>query len=223
MSEKCSLTAPTKDRKGLTPTKRTIRHWNGLLFVILCYTQICSRTFNTIMLFISTLLIILHWFLHCSISQKYNNFNSLVTDGLTNITHWYDKTIHVDYFIFKFFMALSTTVELIWQYFFSEILSMWKTNKTCHRDMIASLTVPCPSQRCKTRIQFILYIPYYKVYNWSCSQVGHDLIDPIKSSPEQIKITASICKHILCDDGSAARSGIVASMQWTWSIRSCPT
>ena len=35
----------------------------------------------------------------------------------------------------------------------------------------------------------------------------------VKSSPEQIKITASICKHILCDDGSASYSGIDASMQ----------
>ena len=78
-------------------------------------------------------------------------------------------------------------------------------------------------QRCKTRIRFILHILYYKVYNSSCSQVGHDLIDRVKSSPKQIKFTASICKHILCDDGSAACSGIDASMQRTWSIRSCPT
>ena len=35
---------------------------------------------------------------------------------------------------------------------------------------------------------------------------GHDLVDRAKSSPEQIKMTASICKHILCDDGSAACS-----------------
>ena len=47
----------------------------------------------------------------------------------------------------------------------------------------------------------------------SCSQVGHDLIDRVKSSHEQIKITASICKHILCVDGSAGCSGIDASMQ----------
>ena len=51
------------------------------------------------------------------------------------------------------------------------------------------------------RIWFILYILYHKVYNSSCSQVGHDLIDRVKPSPEQIKITASICKHILRDDG----------------------
>ena len=63
------------------------------------------------------------------------------------------------------------------------------------------------NQRCKVRIRFILYILYIKVYNSSCSQVGHDLIDRIKTSPEQIKITASICKYILCDDGSAAFSG----------------
>ena len=62
-------------------------------------------------------------------------------------------------------------------------------------------------------IWFILYILYYKVYNSNCSQVGHDLIDCVKSSPEQIKITASIYKHILCDNGSAACSGIDASMQ----------
>ena len=68
-------------------------------------------------------------------------------------------------------------------------------------------------QRCKTRIWFILYILYYKVYNSSCSQVGHDLIDRIKSSPKQIKITASIYKHILCADGSAACPGIDVWMQ----------
>ena len=60
---------------------------------------------------------------------------------------------------------------------------------------------------------FILYILYYKVYNSGCSQVGHDLKDRVKSSPEQIKITSSICKHILCDDGSASCSGIDSSMQ----------
>ena len=74
-------------------------------------------------------------------------------------------------------------------------------------------------QRCKTRIQFILHVLYYKVYNSSCSRVGHDLIDCVKSSPEQIKITASICKHLLCDDESAACSGIDASMQPTWSYQ----
>ena len=68
-------------------------------------------------------------------------------------------------------------------------------------------------QRCKTRIRFILPILYYKVYNSSCSQVGQDLIDRVKSLPKQIKITVSICKHILCDDGSAGCSGIDASMQ----------
>ena len=68
-------------------------------------------------------------------------------------------------------------------------------------------------QRCKTRVRFILYILYYKVCNSSCSQVGYDLIDHVKSSPEQIKITASIYKHILCDDGSVACFGIDASMQ----------
>ena len=60
---------------------------------------------------------------------------------------------------------------------------------------------------------YIHCILYYKVYNSSCSQVGHDLIDRVNFSPEQIKITASICKHILCDDGSASRSGKDASMQ----------
>ena len=62
-------------------------------------------------------------------------------------------------------------------------------------------------------IRFILYILYYKVYNSSCSQVGHDLIDRVKSSPEQIKITASNYKHSLCDDGNVACFGIDASMQ----------
>ena len=56
------------------------------------------------------------------------------------------------------------------------------------------------SQKCKTRMWYIQYILYYKVYNSSCSQVGHDLIDRVKSSPDQIKITVSICKYILCDD-----------------------
>ena len=63
------------------------------------------------------------------------------------------------------------------------------------------------------RIRSLLHILYYKVYNSSFSQVGHDLIDRVKSSPEQIKITASIFEHILYDDGSAACSGIDASMQ----------
>ena len=53
----------------------------------------------------------------------------------------------------------------------------------------------------------------FKVYNSSCTQVGRDLIGRVKSSPKQIKITASICKHILCDDGIASCSGIDASMQ----------
>ena len=61
--------------------------------------------------------------------------------------------------------------------------------------------------------RFILYILYYKVYDWSCSQVGHDLTDHVQSSPEQIKITASICKHILSEDGSPSCSGIDSSMQ----------
>ena len=69
----------------------------------------------------------------------------------------------------------------------------------------------CLYQRCKTRFWFILYIVYFKVYN--SSWVEHDLIDCIKSSPEQIKITVSICKYILCDDGSGACSGINALMQ----------
>ena len=38
------------------------------------------------------------------------------------------------------------------------------------------------------RIRYILYILYFKVYNSSCSQVGHDLIDRVRSLPEQIKI-----------------------------------
>ena len=70
-----------------------------------------------------------------------------------------------------------------------------------------------PQSKVQDAVRFILHILYYKVYNSSCSQVGHDLIDHVKSSPEQIKITASICKHILCDDGSAACSGIDALMQ----------
>ena len=79
--------------------------------------------------------------------------------------------------------------------------------------LIVHLSI-CPSRQWyKTRIRFILHILYYKVYNSSCSQVGHDLPDRVKSWSEQIKITASICKHILCDDGSGACSGIDASMQ----------
>ena len=66
-------------------------------------------------------------------------------------------------------------------------------------------------QRCHRRIRVIPYtgILYYKVYNSSCSQVGHDLIDRLQSLPEQIKVTAYICKHILCDDGSASSSDTV--------------
>ena len=41
------------------------------------------------------------------------------------------------------------------------------------------------TQRCKTPIRFILPILYYKVYNSSCSQVGHDLIDRVKSSSDR--------------------------------------
>ena len=61
------------------------------------------------------------------------------------------------------------------------------------------------------RIQVIPYtgILYYKVYNSSCSQVRQDLIDRLQSLPEQIKVTAYICKHILCDDGSASSSDAV--------------
>ena len=73
--------------------------------------------------------------------------------------------------------------------------------------------IPYANQRCKTGIRFILYILYIKVYNSSFSQVGQDLIDRVKTSPEQIKITASVCKHILCDDGSAAFSGKDTSLQ----------
>ena len=68
-------------------------------------------------------------------------------------------------------------------------------------------------QRFQTRIWVIPYILYYKVYNSSCSQVGHDLIDCLQSLPEQIKVTATICKHILHDKGSVSCSGIDASMQ----------
>ena len=53
------------------------------------------------------------------------------------------------------------------------------------------------------RIRVIPYILYYKVYNLSCNQVGHDLIDRVLSLPEQIKVAATICKYILCDEGSA--------------------
>ena len=80
----------------------------------------------------------------------------------------------------------------------------------CLRDNFLQSYSP---QRCKARIRFILYILYYKVFCSSCCQIGHDLIDPVKSSPEEIKTTASICKCILCDDGSAACSGTDASMQ----------
>ena len=55
---------------------------------------------------------------------------------------------------------------------------------------------------------------YIHVFYITRLQSGrHDLIDRVKSSPEQMKITASIYKHILCDDGSAACPGIDVSMQ----------
>ena len=57
------------------------------------------------------------------------------------------------------------------------------------------------------------YILYYKVYNLSCDQVGHDLIGRVQSLPNQIKVTASICKHLLCDNGTATCSGIDVLMQ----------
>ena len=67
------------------------------------------------------------------------------------------------------------------------------------------------------------YILYYKVYNLSCSQVGHNLIGRVQSLPNRIKVTASICKHVLCDNGTASCSGIDVLTQLTWPIRSCPT
>ena len=62
--------------------------------------------------------------------------------------------------------------------------------------LIVHLPICLSRQWYKTRIRFILHILYYKVYNSSCSQVGHDLPDRVKSWSEQIRITASICKHI---------------------------
>ena len=62
-------------------------------------------------------------------------------------------------------------------------------------------------------IQVIPYILYYKVYNLSWYQVGHDLIEGVQSLPEQIKVTATICKQISCDEGSTSCSGIDVSMQ----------
>ena len=59
-------------------------------------------------------------------------------------------------------------------------------------------------RRCKTRE----YNLYYKVYNLSCNQVGNDMIGRVQSLPNQIKVTASICNHILCDNGTASCSGI---------------
>ena len=90
-------------------------------------------------------------------------------------------------------------------------MKLWKDGRTT--DIRTMDNGDCLYQRCKMRFRFILYILYYKVYNSSCSQVGHDLIDCVKSSPEQIKITVSIYKYILCDDGRGACSGIDAMMQ----------
>ena len=75
---------------------------------------------------------------------------------------------------------------------------MSKIEAGCHNMLVFQKVVP-ESPLC------ILYS--------SCSQVGHNMIDRVKSLPEQIKSTASIYKHILCDNGSAACSGIDASMQ----------
>ena len=47
----------------------------------------------------------------------------------------------------------------------------------------------------------------------SCNQVGHDLIGHVQSMPNQIKVTASICKHFLCDNGTASCSGRDVLMQ----------
>ena len=48
------------------------------------------------------------------------------------------------------------------------------------------------------------YILYYKVNKLSCNQVGHYLIGCVQSLPNQIKIIiASICKHVIFDNGSA--------------------
>ena len=65
-------------------------------------------------------------------------------------------------------------------------------------------------QRCQTRNRVSIY---YKVYNLSCNQVGHDLIGRVLSLPNQMEITASICKHVLCDNGTASCSSIDVLMQ----------
>ena len=97
------------------------------------------------------------------------------------------------------------TIKQTWEKFLQPGKNV---NCICHH----SKKIAVLKQRCKTCIRFILHILYYKEYNSSCSLVGHNLINRVKSSPKQIKITASICKHILCEDGSAAYSGIDASM-----------
>ena len=57
------------------------------------------------------------------------------------------------------------------------------------------------------------YILYFKVYNLSCNQLGHDLVGCVQSLPNRIKVTASICKLVLCDNGTASCSGIDVLMQ----------
>ena len=54
------------------------------------------------------------------------------------------------------------------------------------------------------RIRVIPCILYRKVYNSSCNQVGHDLIDRLQSLPKHINVVATICTHILRDEGSAS-------------------
>ena len=70
-------------------------------------------------------------------------------------------------------------------------------------------SIPDPTKGAR-RIIGSSYIFYNKVYSSSCSQ-GQDLIDRVKSLPKQMKITASICKHILCDNDRAPCSGKDAS------------
>ena len=57
----------------------------------------------------------------------------------------------------------------------------------------------------------IFYITRYT--NLSCNQVGQDLIGRVQSLPNRIKVTASICKHVLCDNGTSSCSGVDVLMQ----------
>ena len=75
------------------------------------------------------------------------------------------------------------------------------------KGMFLSLYRPTPATRVPDAYSCHPIYSTLQGINWSYNQVGHNLIDRLQSFPEQIKVTATICKHILHDEGSASCSG----------------